>query len=39
MVLYPHIHYDFGKKEFKQIKPKILAGNRRYYDNDTSRNS
>ena len=25
----------FWEKEFKQIKPKILAGNRRYYDNDT----
>ena len=22
----------FWEKEFKQIKPKILAGNRRYYD-------
>ena len=25
----------FWEKEFKQIKPKILASNRRYYDNDT----
>ena len=25
----------YWEKEFKQIKPKILAGNRRYYDNDT----
>jgi len=25
----------FWEKEFKQIKPKILAGNRRYYNNDT----
>ena len=25
----------FWEKEFKQIKPKIFAGNRRYYDNDT----
>jgi DNA-binding transcriptional MerR regulator len=25
----------FWEKEFKQIKPKILNGNRRYYDNDT----
>ena len=25
----------FWEKEFRQIKPKILAGNRRYYDNDT----
>jgi len=25
----------FWEKEFKQIKPKILAGNRRYYDNET----
>ena len=25
----------FWEKEFKQIKPKILAGNRRYYDSDT----
>jgi len=25
----------FWEKEFKQIKPKILAGNRRYYDNHT----
>jgi DNA-binding transcriptional MerR regulator len=25
----------FWEKEFKQIKPKILAGNRRYYDKDT----
>ena len=24
----------FWEKEFKQIKPKILAGKRRYYDND-----
>ena len=23
----------FWEKEFKQIKPKILSGNRRYYDN------
>ena len=23
------------EKEFKQIKPKILSGNRRYYNNDT----
>ena len=23
----------FWEKEFKQIKPKILKGNRRYYDN------
>ncbi len=25
----------FWEKEFKQIKPKILNGNRRYYDNET----
>ena len=25
----------FWEKKFKQIKPKILAGKRRYYDNDT----
>ena len=25
----------FWEKEFKQIKPKILAGNRRYYDINT----
>ena len=25
----------FWEKEFKQIRPKILAGKRRYYDNDT----
>ena len=25
----------FWEKEFKQIKPKIFAGNRRYYDNET----
>ena len=25
----------FWEKEFKQIKPKILAGNRGYYDKDT----
>ena len=25
----------FWEKEFKQIKPNILNGNRRYYDNDT----
>ena len=25
----------FWEKEFKQIKPKILNGNRRYFDNDT----
>jgi len=25
----------FWEKEFKQIKPKILSGNRRYYDKDT----
>ena len=25
----------FWEKEFKQIKPMILAGKRRYYDNDT----
>ena len=25
----------FWEKEFKQIKPKILAGNRRYYNTDT----
>ena len=25
----------FWEKEFKQIKPKILNGNRRYYDNRT----
>ena len=24
----------FWEKEFKQIKPKIFSGNRRYYDND-----
>ena len=24
----------FWEKEFKQIKPKILSGNRRYYNND-----
>tara|TARA_B100001057_G_scaffold466237_1_gene523169 strand:- start:4289 stop:4660 length:372 start_codon:yes stop_codon:yes gene_type:complete len=24
----------FWEKEFKQIKPKVLAGNRRYYDED-----
>ena len=26
----------FWEKEFKQIKPKILNGNRRYYNNDTA---
>ena len=25
----------FWEKEFKQIKPKILSGNRRYYNNET----
>lgn len=25
----------FWEKEFKQIKPKILSGNRRYFDNET----
>ena len=25
----------FWEKEFKQVKPKILNGNRRYYNNDT----
>ena len=25
----------FWEKEFKQIKPKILTGKRRYYDNET----
>jgi len=25
----------FWEKQFKQIKPKILNGNRRYYNNDT----
>jgi len=25
----------FWEKEFKQIKPKILSGKRRYYNNDT----
>jgi len=25
----------FWEKEFKQIKPKIFSGNRRYYDNET----
>ena len=25
----------FWEKEFKQIKPKIFAGRRRYYDNET----
>ena len=25
----------FWEKEFKQIKPRILSGNRRYYDIDT----
>ena len=25
----------FWEKEFKQIKPKIFAGNRRYYNNNT----
>ena len=25
----------FWEKEFKQIKPKIFAGNRRYYDKNT----
>ena len=25
----------FWEKEFKQIKPKILSGKRRYYDNET----
>ena len=25
----------FWEKEFKQVKPKIFAGNRRYYDNET----
>ena len=25
----------FWEKEFKQIKPKILSGNRRYYNRDT----
>ena len=27
----------FWEKEFKQIKPKIFAGNRRYYDENTIR--
>ena len=25
----------FWEKEFRQVKPKIFAGNRRYYDNNT----
>ena len=25
----------YWEKEFKQVKPKIFAGNRRYYDEDT----
>ena len=25
----------YWEKEFKQIRPKIFAGNRRYYDQDT----
>jgi DNA-binding transcriptional MerR regulator len=25
----------YWEKEFKQIKPKIFTGNRRYYNNDT----
>ncbi len=25
----------FWEKEFRQIKPKIFSGNRRYYDNET----
>ena len=31
-VFYRHIQLDFGKHRFKQIKPKILNANRRYYD-------
>ena len=27
----------YWEKEFKQIKPKILSGNRRYYNNNTIR--
>ena len=27
----------FWEKEFKQIKPKIFSGRRRYYDNETIR--
>ena len=30
-----HILLRFWEKEFKQIRPKILNGNRRYYNNDT----
>ena len=32
---YPTHTIRFWEKEFKQIKPKILNGNRRYYDNKT----
>ena len=32
--LAPHT-IRFWEKEFKQIKPKILNGNRRYYNNET----
>ena len=32
----PNTHtLRFWEKKFKQIKPKILNGNRRYYNNDT----
>ena len=32
----PNTHtIRFWEKEFKQIKPKIFAGKRRYYDSDT----
>ena len=32
----PNTHtIRFWEKKFKQIKPKILNGNRRYYNNDT----
>ena len=30
--LFQLIPLDFWEKEFKQIKPKIFNGNRRYYD-------
>ena len=32
MVFYRHIQLDFWETQFKQIKPKILNANRRYYD-------
>ncbi len=32
---YPTHTIRFWEKKFKQIKPKILNGNRRYYDNKT----